>query len=181
MTAKFNEKNPNILLTGFMGAGKTTVGKMLSNTLQMPIVDSDQVIEQTCKKTISELFEESEQLFRGQETKFLQEHLSQENTIFSLGGGIIEKEENRKLINKLGLVFFLEVSFDILWDRIKDSSHRPLAFQKENASKKTALKNLYKKRLPLYQLANFTVQNNEDEKKSASQIAKIYSQGLWKK
>jgi shikimate kinase len=56
-----------------------------------------------------------------------------------------------------------------------------LAFQKENASKKTALENLYKKRLPLYQLANFTVQNNQDEKKSASQIAKIYSQGLWKK
>ena len=164
-------KKNNILLTGFMGAGKTTIAKNLTNILQLPWIDSDKVIEKTHKKSIVEIFQESEKSFRKMETEFLMKQQSIKNTIFSLGGGIIENKNNRALLKKIGIVFFLFVPFSTLWERIQNSSTRPLIINNNNP--KFFLQELYDKRLSLYQEADFII-TNIHEQETVKKIVNLY-------
>ena len=175
MKAVFSERQTtNIVLTGFMGVGKSAIAKILATSLQIHTIDSDKIIEQTCQKSIVEIFRQSEVSFREQETKFLQENLQKEKTIFSLGGGIVEKAVNRKLLKQLGIIFFLKAPFDDLWDRIKDCKHRPKII--DNTSKqRIVLQRLYQKRIPHYQeIADFTISTVAKITSSTQEIERIY-------
>lgn len=84
-----------IYLTGFMGAGKTTVGQQLAQNMKLPVIDTDQEIVKKLNKSIKEIFEENgEAFFRDQETKILKE-LPTKDVIITTGGGIVIKDENR--------------------------------------------------------------------------------------
>ena len=100
----------NIVLIGFMGSGKSTVGRELYQRLGYPLVDMDQVIEQRARKPIAAIFaDEGEEAFRDMETQLLKE-LANPNAprrIISTGGGVIGREENRKLLRQLGYVVWL--------------------------------------------------------------------------
>ncbi|MBR1680627.1 shikimate kinase [bacterium] len=121
----------NIILIGMMGAGKTFIGKALKNALPvMNLVDIDEYIEQQQQIKISEIFEKfGENYFRELETIAIREIIQRENQIISLGGGAFERKENRKLLNSNGYTIYLKAPAHILFDRIKNETHRPLLQQ----------------------------------------------------
>ncbi|MCI9148682.1 MAG: shikimate kinase [Hungatella sp.] len=117
-----------IILIGFMGAGKTTVGKRLAKRLAIPFFDTDQLIEKQEGMTVSRIFEEfGEPRFRELETKLLQTRWTdQEQWVLSAGGGLPLRDENRKLLKQAGKVAYLRVQTDTVLRRLKGDTSRPL-------------------------------------------------------
>ena len=115
----------NIILEGFMGSGKTSVGIRLSYALKRTMIDTDKWIE---KMSVSEIFDrEGEEAFRKMETACLEELVRTcDNQIISLGGGLPVREENRKLLSRLGRVFYLKASPEVIYERLKTDTTRPL-------------------------------------------------------
>jgi shikimate kinase len=145
-----------VFLIGLMGAGKTTVGKLLASRLHCDWLDSDKVLEQRCGVSISEIFEhEGELSFRDREQLLLDELTQKPNLVLSTGGGIILREENRLMLSSRGIVVYLKANPHELWLRTRNDKSRPL-LQGENARKK--IFDLHALRHPLYQkTAHITV------------------------
>ena len=118
----------NIILIGFMGAGKTTVGNVVAERLNQPLFDTDQLIEQQAGMSISKIFEVyGENEFRRLETEMLKENLSaSKDWVLSVGGGLPLKEENRGLLKKMGIVVYLRVKPDTVLQRLRGDKSRPL-------------------------------------------------------
>jgi shikimate kinase len=142
-----------IYITGFMGAGKTTVGKLLGHHLNFSVYDTDHYIEEKLQNPIPMIFEKSgEDYFRSQEKVALQE-LPIRNVVITTGGGIILQKENRDWMKDNGLLFYLHCDFNVLWDRIQNDSNRPLA----NSRPMNEVRELFQKRLPLYREAEIII------------------------
>ena len=118
----------DIILIGFMGCGKTTVGLKLSYRLRRPVVDTDKEIERAEKRTISEIFAtDGEAYFRERETDCLRRLLAGgSGRILSVGGGLPLREENRALLHELGQVFYLRAGAQTIYERLKHDTTRPL-------------------------------------------------------
>ncbi|MBD5485949.1 MAG: shikimate kinase [Lachnospiraceae bacterium] len=118
----------NIILIGFMGCGKTTVGVKLSYRLRRTVVDTDKEIEKEEKRAISDIFAtDGEEYFRDRETACLRKMLgSMNNQIISVGGGLPLREENRAILRRLGLVFYLRARPETIYERVKHDTTRPL-------------------------------------------------------
>lgn len=119
----------NIILVGYMGCGKTTVGKNVAKNKEFTFVDTDEMIEEQQGKKISEIFaEQGEAAFRDMETEYLKQLISenQENLVISTGGGMAVREENRKLLAQLGSVIYLKASPEVIYERVKTDTTRPL-------------------------------------------------------
>lgn len=115
-------------MIGFMGSGKTTVGLKLSYRLKMPVEDTDKLIERREGRSVSEIFAaEGEEYFRRQETALLKE-LSEKKygRIYSVGGGMPVRPENRLLLKRLGTVVYLRISPETVYERLKNDTERPL-------------------------------------------------------
>lgn len=133
----------NIILIGFMGTGKTTIGKLIAEKRCMDFIDVDEEIEKQQKKAISKIFEESgEKYFRELETEYLKSIKNIENTVISTGGGMPVKEENQLLLNDIGITIFLNTSLEIIKKRLENDEERPLA--------KGNLQELFEYRKPIY-------------------------------
>jgi len=141
----------NIVLIGFMGCGKSTVGRELQQRLGYPLVDMDQVIEQRAGKPITAIFEdEGEAAFRDMETDLLRE-LSDPDAprrIISTGGGVVGRAENRELLRKLGYVVWLHAPVSVILERTGKNRARPLLHTENPAEK---VRTLMEERQPLYQ------------------------------
>ena len=122
------ERGRNIVLIGFMGSGKTSVGLKLSYRLRMTVEDTDKLIERREGRSVSQVFaEQGEAYFRQQETRLLQELLACPYArIYSVGGGTPVRRENRELLRELGMVVYLQVSPEIVYNRLKGDVTRPL-------------------------------------------------------
>ncbi|MCI9664757.1 MAG: shikimate kinase [Lachnospiraceae bacterium] len=140
----------NIILTGFMGCGKTSVGIRLSYTLRRTLIDTDKWIEKKQGKTVSEIFaSEGEEAFRRMESECIRELIgTAEGQIISTGGGLPVRKENRKLLKKLGTVYYLEVTPECVFERLKGDTTRPL-LQGENPREK--IRELLEAREAFYQ------------------------------
>ena len=142
-------KRNNIVLIGFMGCGKSTIGKSLAEALGYDFADTDSMIEETYGKTISAMFaEEGEEYFRDAETALLKK-LSGEATglVLATGGGMPMREENGKLLREIGMVVFLETKIETILERLNKDTGRPLA---DGEDRERRLRPLYEKRLPVY-------------------------------
>ncbi len=147
---------PNIVLTGLMGAGKTSVGKMLAEKLpNVSFIDIDEQIEKQEGITISKIFEtKSEKYFRQLETDTIKHFSTMQNQIISLGGGAFENELNRQYLLNSSTVIYLYAPTDVLYDRIKKQGNRPLLLC-DNPKQK--LKELLKQREINYKKANIII------------------------
>src|SRR5574340_1795539 len=117
----------NIVLTGFMGTGKTTIGKALSKRLGMRLVDVDEEIESSEKMTINDIFRtRGEGCFREIETAMIKKLSAGRNIIISTGGGAVLKDENMEALRKNGIVFCLVASADTILERTASNEDRPL-------------------------------------------------------
>jgi shikimate kinase len=120
-------KPKNVILLGFMGSGKSTVGKLLAKKLGFGFIDIDKVVERKYGKTVEELFKEKgEEFFRDEETNAVRELQGKRARVIATGGGIVEREENVKLLQKLGVVVYLCASVDEIYKRTHNSATRPL-------------------------------------------------------
>ncbi len=124
----------NIVLIGFMGSGKSTIGKKLANKKDMEFIDMDYEIEKLENKTIGEIFiEHGEKYFRAKETEILKKILNSKNTVISTGGGIIEKKENRELLSKEENVIWLYADVKKTMKNINREIHkRPKLIEAKN-------------------------------------------------
>jgi shikimate kinase len=142
----------NIVLIGFMGSGKTSVGTKLARVLDYKFLDTDAYIEEEYQDTIAAIFaNEGEASFRTLETETLKK-LSQNlhGYVISTGGGMPLREENVALLHELGFVVFLKTSKETIYERLKDDKTRPL-LQGDNPMKK--IEELLTYRTPIYEAA----------------------------
>jgi shikimate kinase len=157
-----------IYLTGFMGSGKTTVGKELGDCLGLPVIDTDHYIEEKSGRSISSMFEkEGEAYFREQEHKALME-ASGDDVIVTTGGGIVTGEANRQWMKETGFIIYLHCDLDEIQARLQEDDTRPLFKGKPLQS----IQQLYDKRQPLYKDCHLIVNTSGKEvSKIADEIA----------
>jgi len=143
-----NSSTNNIFLIGLMGAGKSTVGKVLAKKLGRRFLDADHVIEERCGVKIPVIFEmEGEEGFRKREAQAIREITAEQGIILATGGGAVLLPENRQALSERGTVIYLHANPIELWHRTKGSEGRPLL---KNGDAKKILENLYAVRDPLY-------------------------------
>ncbi len=141
----------NIILVGMMGAGKTTVGKLLAKQLGKTFIDSDEEIQRRTGVTIPHIFDvEGEAGFRVRESAVIQELLAQNDIVLATGGGAILSSQNRSMMKRNGVVVYLKSTVHDLWQRTRHDQNRPL-LQTENPRAK--LQELLDLREPLYEEA----------------------------
>ena len=117
----------NIVLIGFMGAGKSTIAGMMHEAFSMEVIEMDQVIADQQGMSIPEIFEKyGEEYFRDLETNLLIDMQDRQNVIISCGGGVALRERNVKEMKKNGKVVFLTASPETILERVKDDNDRPL-------------------------------------------------------
>ena len=161
-----NPKYRNIFLVGFMGAGKTTVGRILAQKLGYIYIDADMLIEERAGRTITEIFsEKGEEYFRDLETETLKSLSDKEKQVIATGGGAVMSEENRNLMESGGVTVYLKAPAHVIWDRVKDSKSRPLLQVEDPFG---TIEKLLEKRIPAYERADLTV---DTESLSAEEVA----------
>jgi len=146
----------NIYLVGMMGAGKTTVGRLLARRLKLRFVDSDQEIEGRCGVKIPLIFEiEGEGRFRAREAQVLAELTALDGVVIGTGGGAVLSEENRQRLAANGTVVYLRARPEDLYERVRHDRNRPLLATGDPLER---LRALYAERDPLYRsIADLTV------------------------
>jgi len=146
----------NIFLVGMMGAGKTTVGKLLAQQLGKIFVDSDEEIQQRTGVTIPHIFDvEGEAGFRQREASVIQDLVLLDNIVLATGGGTVLNENSRVALCCNGIVVYLKSTIHDLWQRTRHDRNRPLL---QTADPHTKLKNMFEQRDPLYaQVANLVM------------------------
>jgi len=178
------KKSPvKILLTGFMGSGKTTVGRLLAELLGVAFVDLDHEIERICGCPITEIFErDGEVTFRKIETDVYREYLKRPGSlVIASGGGLITREENRRLTEELSaLNVFLDAPVGLLWERIKSERSRPLAGDPDEpeAGRFMKVARLFEARLPEYKThGDVIVKADREPERIARDIATALGYG----
>lgn len=143
------EEKGNIVLSGFMGSGKTTVGRRLAAALNMKFIDMDRYIEQKTGKTVSQIFAEfGEAYFRTLETETAHELAKERRYVIATGGGTLMRKENVDAFHKgSGLIYYLDVPLRALQERLKNDKRRPL-LQTENRN--AVIESLLNERRPRY-------------------------------
>ncbi len=141
----------NIILEGFMGSGKSTVSELLSDKLELELIDTDEAIEEAEGRKISEIFEQDgEEAFRDMETELMEMVISEHmrETVISLGGGLPVREKNRELLKRAGKVVYLRTSPETVYDRLKGDETRPLLKSEDPLAR---IKELQDKRGQIYE------------------------------
>lgn len=150
----------NIFLVGMMGAGKTTVGKLLAKQLDKTFIDCDEEIQRRTGVSVTHIFDvEGEAGFRKRESSVIHDLVQHNNLILATGGGAVLIESNRAELSQNGIVVYLKGSVHDLWQRTRHDRNRPLL---QTADPLGRLKALYKQRDPLYtELADLIVHSGK--------------------
>ena len=161
-----------IVLVGPMGAGKSTIGRLLAKELHLPFKDSDNVIEERCGADIPWIFDvEGEVGFRQRETTVLSELIEESTLVLATGGGIVLKEENRAMLKRADAVIYLLATAEHLARRTAKDKKRPL-LQVDNPMEK--ITKLLEERDPLYRevATHVIITETQNPKSVANEIAK---------
>lgn len=165
----FTKRKKNLVLIGYMGSGKTTVGKEIALRSGMPFYDTDTLLEELMGDTISHIFEtKGEPYFREQESKLAETIADLNASVISTGGGIVKNSENIRHLKKNGRVVFLNPPILELEKRLTGDTSRPLLKDPDNFRK------LYEQRLELYQNSADNIITATDAKESAGEILEIF-------
>jgi shikimate kinase len=156
------KRTPGIYLVGFMGCGKSTVGRVLADELGWNFFDLDDEIESGAGATIGEIFDtQGEEVFRALESSALSKRVravqSGHPQVIALGGGALMNDKNFELVSNHGVVVWLDAPFDLIERRVAAQSHRPLARDPQK------LRELFEIRCPRYALADYRVEAADDE------------------
>lgn len=152
-----------IFLIGFMGCGKSTMGRALAASLNLTFIDLDTFLEERYFRTIPQIFaEEGEENFRRKERKVLEEVSSFDNVIIATGGGAPCFYDNMELMNNSGFCIFLDVEIDSLVSRlIHAKTERPLIKGKSPDELRLFIQGMMQKRRPFYETARYILKGKE--------------------
>jgi shikimate kinase len=142
----------NLALIGFMGTGKTSVGRLVAEQLRFDYLDTDEMIQSATGKTIAEIFKtDGEKHFREQEEKIVAEISARTKTVIATGGGLPANLKNLDGLKTHALVVCLWASPEKIWERVKNQSHRPLLHDENPQAK---IRELLAVREPFYKQAD---------------------------
>ena len=138
----------NIVLIGFMGSGKSSIGKRVAQALRFQFADTDALIVQRSGQEIAKIFaQHGEEYFRELETSALRSCAQFSRTVLATGGGVVVREENRALLRELGLVVQLTASEEVIFERVSRNRKRPLLHTEDP---RATVHELLAARRPLY-------------------------------
>ena len=163
----------NIVLVGFMGCGKSTVGKLVAEQLHFTFCDTDTLVEQRENTTVSEIFaDKGEQYFRTLERTVISEISAENGLVIATGGGAVMNPENAENLRKTGFVVFLDITPEAVLKRLENDTTRPLLMREDKAS---AVTELIAKRKPFYtNVAHVVINAENDLDATAKQIIELY-------
>ena len=145
----------NIILVGFMGAGKSVTAKRLQALYKRKLVSTDALIEEREKRPITQIFKDSgEPYFRSVEKAVVEDLSRENNLIIDCGGGVVLNQENIDNLKRTGIMFYLKATAEITYDRVKNEKHRPLL---NVADPKAKIKELLDARQSSYAKAHCTI------------------------
>lgn len=146
----------NIILIGFMGTGKTAVGKRLAGLLNMKFYDTDQEIEKVTSMTINQLFNKHGEIrFRSEEALIIKKLTEKKNCVIATGGGIVLDQKNISQLGENGIIISLTAHPDVIYERVKRRNTRPLL--KKGGDPYDIIISLLKEREELYKCADFSI------------------------
>lgn len=162
----------NIYLCGFMGCGKSTVGRLAAKQMSMKFLDLDEYIEKKYGCTIPEIFEQrGEQAFRALETETLRELATTSGYIIATGGGTMVNPLNAEIAKQNGSIVFLDLPFDTCYERIAGDSHRPVV----QANSRAGLLEIFNYRVPLYRAhATYSVDASQSPQMISKAVKQLY-------
>ena len=156
----------NLALVGFMGTGKTSVGRVVAEQLHFEFLDTDDLIQTRTGRTIADIFaRDGEPAFRALERETVGELAARKKTVIATGGGLPTNLENLNALKAHALVVCLWAAPEKIWERVRNQSHRPLLHDPDPQKK---IKELLKVRAPFYQQADVLI--NTDQR-SAREVA----------
>ena len=163
----------NLVLTGMMGVGKSTIGKNLAKKLKFNFIDIDHLIETEEGASISSIFKnKSENYFRKIESEITLQALKKSNSVISLGGGSFLNKSIRATTNKKSISFWLDVDIDELIKRLKRTKKRPLLYKKNISD---TIRKIYLERKKIYNEADFRVKcSSFKSSEIVDKIIKLY-------
>ncbi len=152
-------KHKNIFLVGFMGAGKSTVGRILADKIGYGYCDADKFIEEQAGTAITQIFaEHGEPYFRDLESESLEALATKERLVVATGGGVVQRDRNWDAMKGNGITVYLKASVETIWERIRDDTSRPL-LQVDNPVE--TARELLNKRTPMYEEADIIISTDE--------------------
>ena len=167
----------NIVLIGFMGTGKSSVGRILARRMKREFVDLDRYLEEKEKRKIREIFEkEGEPYFRAIEKEAVARWAAAENKVITTGGGAIVDPDNFSALKQNGLLITLLAKPETIYERVKNSKRRPLLNDSQDLL--AEIKSLLEKRKPYYSRSDFYF---DTDGKNASQVARLIHNVIAKK
>lgn len=158
----------SIFLCGFMGCGKTTIGKILAKRTGREFIDMDKYIEEKENMTVSQIFEtHGEDYFRDVEHQVCKELSEKQDLIVATGGGALTFQRNVDVIRKSATVLLISVPVEVISKRLKNDTTRPLL---QRPDKEEAMRELYNKRLPIYTDAATVIVNGTGHPKAVAKL-----------
>ena len=164
----------NLVLTGFMGAGKSTVGRRLAEKLKLRYVDTDAEIERRAKMSIPEIFEKhGEAYFRELERRVVEEVSELEGCVIVTGGGVVLNRENILNLRKKGIIVYLHAEPEVVYERLRGDASRPL-LRVENPLQR--IKELMRERAPCYAEHDYSVDTSRlSVEQVVEKVAEFYA------
>jgi shikimate kinase len=149
----------NLILVGFMGSGKSSVGREIARRCELRFFDTDSVIRQKYGKSIPEIFAtHGETVFRDEEHQILLRLRGTQHIVLATGGGIVLRPQNRLILRSLGVVVWLTADEEVIWERVSRKQNRPLL---QTDDPRSTIRSLMATRYPLYrQTADVTVETS---------------------
>jgi len=170
-----NSDTTNLYLVGFMGTGKSTVGRLVAKQMNFNFLDSDQEIEHVQGKPVSAIFvEQGEAAFRKLEREFVEHGHPEQGCVVACGGGLVVPPGMLELLRSRGIVICMHAPIETIIDRILHTTHRPL-LQVEDPAKR--LRELYAQREPLYRrTGTMVLTDSRPLKEIAAHVLRVYRQ-----
>jgi shikimate kinase len=157
----------NLALIGFMGTGKTSVGRLLAELLHFEFLDTDELIQSRTGRTIADIFaRDGEPAFRKLEQQIVEELAAREKTVISTGGGLPTNPENLAKLKHHALVVCLWATPEKIWERVRNQSHRPLL---HDADPQKKIRDLLSVREPFYKQADVLVNTDGRSARAVAQ------------
>jgi len=165
--------NKNLILTGMMGVGKSTIGRILAKKLKFTFIDIDKLIELKEGCSINVIFKnKGENYFRRLENNITLKELKKTNSVISLGGGAFLNKSIRQSVKKLSVSFWLDIATDLLIKRLEKAKKRPLLYKK---NLKDTVKKIYLDRKKTYNEAEFKIKCSYlKSNEIADKVLKLY-------